>query len=413
MERIILHCDLNNFFASASCLSRPELFHKPVAVCGDITKRHGIILAKNQIAKRTGIKTGQAIWEAKALCPGLITINPDYPLYMKLSDEVRDIYGRYTGHIEPFGIDECWLDVTPYMGTDGFGERIAHDIRRTVKKETGLTISIGVSWNKIFAKLGSDYKKPDAVTVISKDNYKKIAWPLPASDLLCVGRATKEKLGIAGINTIGDLAKTPVQFLRSLLGKNGVTLHEFANGSDLSPVKSTGHSYGIKGIGNSMTTMHDLTTDSEVWQAFLILAEMVAGRARRKKLQGGVVSIYLRDKDLAHITRQVKLPRNTFVSDEMVRCAMQLYKKNWNASRRPIRSIGIRIQQLSEIDKYYQLCFFDTQRIRMQNLEFAKDDIIKRFGQSALLRASLMQPSVGERNPKEQHVVHPLSYFRA
>lgn len=413
MDHIILHCDLNSFFVSASLLSRPELARLPVAVCGDAAKRHGIILAKNQLAKRTGIKTGQPLWKARALCPELMTILPEYPLYMELSATVTDIYKRYTGYIEPFGIDECWLDVTPFSRREGFGQRVAHDIRRAVKKETGLTLSVGVSWNKIFAKLGSDYRKPDAVTVIDRTNYRSIAWPLPVSDLLYVGRATNKKLDTVGIRTIGDLASAPALFLKSLLGKNGVTLHAFANGADLSPVRSVEHGYAVKGIGNSMTTRRDLENDIEVKQAFLILSEMVAWRARKKRLQGSLVGIYLRDNKLAHITRQVSLSRPTFVADDLVHHAMALYKANWDAQKRPIRSIGIRISRLSPIDKYTQLCFFDRRRIEMQNLEFAKDDIVRRFGKGAITRASLLQTCVDERNPKEQHVVHPLSYFRS
>ena len=412
MDRIVLHCDLNNFFASASCLSRPELAGVPVAVCGDVTKRHGIILAKNQLAKRMGVKTAQPLWQAFSLCPGLVPLPPDYPLYMRLSETVRKIYARYTGHIEPFGIDECWLDVTPYFASPGYGERIAQHIRETVKKETGLTVSVGVSWNKVFAKLGSDYKKPDAVTVISRDNYKQIVWPLPAGELMYVGRATKERLSRAGINTIGDIAAAPPPLLKLLLGKNGLMLHSFAAGLDDSPVKSVEHECGVKGIGNSMTTKRDLCSGEEVWEALLILSEMVAHRARKKMLQGRVVALFLRDNRLESITRQATLPRATFISGEIAQAAMALYKNNWDAAKRPIRAIGVRITNLSAIDKNVQLSFFDAQRTRLQSLEFAKDDINGRFGPDTVMRASLLKPDVADRYPKEIHEVHPLSYFR-
>lgn len=412
MDRVVLHCDLNNFYVSASCLKRPELAGMPVAVCGDVAKRHGIILAKSQTAKRMGIKTGQALWQAFALCPNLITIAPDYPLYMQMSDTVKGIYERYTGHIEPFGIDECWLDVTPFSGGANYGERVADEIRKTVSKETGLTISVGVSWNKVFAKLGSDYKKPDAVTVISRDNYRQLVWPLPARDLMYVGRATGGRLVRAGINTIGDIANTPIPLLKLLLGKNGITLHSFAAGQDDSPVKSVEYQLGVKGIGNSMTTRHDLKSDEEVWEAFLILSEMVAKRARKKMLQGKVIAIWLRDNALESITRQTTLPRETYISGEIARHAMTLYKNNWDASLRPIRSIGVRIANLSVIDRYVQLSFFDVERERAQSLEFAKDAIVSRFGPDAVIRASLLKPQVYDRHPKEIHDVHPMSYFR-
>lgn len=412
MDRVVLHCDLNNFFVSAACLSRPDLAGTPVAVCGDASKRHGIILAKNQLAKRMGVKTAQPIWMARTLCPDLVAIPPDYKLYMSMSDAVKGIYERYTGHIEPFGIDECWLDVTSYDSGKSFGERVAEDIRGTVKKETGLTISVGVSWNKVFAKLGSDYRKPDAVTIVSRDNYRRLVWPLPARDLMYVGRATGARLERAGINTIGDIANTPLTLLKLLLGKNGITLHSFAAGCDDSPVNSVEYEFGVKGIGNSMTTKADLKTDEEVWEAFLVLSEMVAQRARKKMLQGKVVAIFLRDYRLESITRQTTLPRETYISGEIAQCAMALYKNNWNAAQRPIRAIGVRITNLSVIDRYVQLSFFDMQRTRAQSLEFAKDDIIRRYGHEAVIRASLLKPRVYDRYPKEIHDVHPLSYFR-
>lgn len=413
MDRIILHCDLNSFFASASALTYKDLDSRiPFAVCGDVSKRHGIILAKNQAARRMGVKTAQTLWEACSLCPQLVTVPPDYPLYIKLSETVRAIYDRYSGYIEPFGIDECWLDVTAYAAHKDFGESVAHDIRRAVKKDTGLTVSVGVSWNKIFAKLGSDYKKPDAVTVIGRHNYRDIVWPLPSSALLGVGRATERKLEAAGINTIGELARSPVPFLKLLLGKNGETLHAFASGNDLSPVKSVEHHCDIKGIGNSMTTVHDLTTDDEVREAFLVLAEMVCRRARHKRLYGRVVGISLRDNTFSHITRQMTLPRDTCLSGEIAASAMRLYHDNWDAGRRPIRQIGVRLQCLSPIGQYTQLNFFDMQRDRLFHLEFAKDDIISRFGPDAITRASLMATTVAERGAKEMHTVHPLSYFR-
>ena len=412
MDRVILHCDLNNFFVSASCIGRTDLKNVPVTVCGDVSQRHGIVLAKNQLAKRAGVKTGQPIWQAAQLCPHMVTLAPDYQLYMQLSKTVRSIYDRYTGQIEPFGIDECWLDITPFRPRAGFAESTANEIREAVKKETQLTISVGVSWNKIFAKMGSDYKKPDAVTVIDRDNYRRMLWPLPASDLLCIGRATRARLDKAGICTIGDLACAPKMLLKALLGQNGLMLHMFATGMDDSPVKAVDHECTVKGIGNSMTTVRDLVTEAEVREAFLILAEMVASRARKKGLQGKTICIWLRDNVLESITRQAVLPRPTYISDEIAQCAMKLYDANWNAQTRPIRAIGVRITTLSPIEKYTQLNFFDMRRQKLQSLEFAKDDILRRFGPDALTRASLLRPQVLERHAKELHEVHPISYFQ-
>ena len=324
MDKLILHCDLNSFFATASLADKPELHNVPVVVAGDPKKRHGIILAKNMAAKRKGVSTAEPIYKAMQKCPDLIILPPDYKLYMEYSEMVKKIYYRFTGNIEPFGIDECWLDISRLNKDISYGEKIAYEIKETVKAETKLTLSAGVSFSKIFAKLGSDYKKPDAVTVISKDNYKDIVWPLPVGDLLYVGRATKRKLNNIAINTIGDLAVASPHVLRMLLGKNGLMLKDFANGNDDSLVKSTDHAYGFKGIGNSMTTRRDLVSDNDVNIAFLLLAEMVSKRMRAQNVATRCVCIYLRDKDLKHITRQRQLDESTFISDEIKDICMEL-----------------------------------------------------------------------------------------
>ena len=258
-QRVILHSDMNNFYAGVECHHRPEIRSKPVVVGGDEEARHGIVLAKNNIAKAAGIKTGEALWQAREKCDGLIVIPPNYPLYIRYSRLARQIYSDYTPQVESFGLDECWLDVS---GDDGV--HIANEIRARIKKELGVTASIGVSFNKIFAKLGSDIKKPDATTVISKENYKEVAWPLPVEELLYVGPKTKQKLNKYGINTIGELAKTPESFLHSLLGKVGNVLYSFANGLDESPVKYSDERSCIKSIGNSTTTPRDLVNDEDV-----------------------------------------------------------------------------------------------------------------------------------------------------
>lgn len=236
MDRVILHSDMNSFYASVEIMLNPELRNKPVAVGGSTEERHGIILTKNQIAKKYGIKTGMVNWEAKLLCPDLVIITPHYEQYIKYSKMAREIYSRYTDKIEPFGMDECWLDMTESTELFGNGFDIANNIRKTIKSELGLTVSIGVSFNKIFAKLGSDMKKPDAITVINRENYKDKVWNLPVEDLFYVGPATKRKLNSIGVQTIGNLAKFPVNILKDKLGKNGIMLSAYANGADTSPV---------------------------------------------------------------------------------------------------------------------------------------------------------------------------------
>ena len=258
MERIILHSDCNSFYASVECLHHPEIREKPVAVGGDIEQRHGIILAKNQLAKQFHVSTGEAIWRAKQKCPELIVLPPNFPLYLRFSRLARDIYLDYSNRVEPFGLDEAWLDITSSENQKDKGERTAHEIRKRIREELGITVSIGVSYNKIFAKLGSDYRKPDAVTMITKENYRQIAWPLPVSDLLYVGPATKRKLNGFGVHTIGELAQTPVEILRSKFGKIGDILWCFSNGLDSSPVADFQNQPVVKSIGNSTTAPRDL-----------------------------------------------------------------------------------------------------------------------------------------------------------
>lgn len=259
MSRVILHSDMNNCYASIELLHRPELRGKPLAVGGDPEARHGIVLAKNQLAKKAGVKTGMALWQAKQVWPDIVFVPPNMDLYLRFSRLAHEIYGEYTDQQEAYGVDESWLDVTASASYKGDGLKIAEEISSRIKRELGITVSIGVSWNKIFAKLGSDYKKPDAITVIDKMNYQKIVWPLPVEDLLYVGRSTQKKLNLFGIHTIGELAKTDPRLLHRQLGKMGLVLHMFANGEDQTPVNQENYHAPIKSIGNSTTTLGGIT----------------------------------------------------------------------------------------------------------------------------------------------------------
>ena len=303
MERIILHSDCNSFYASVECLHHPEIREKPVAVGGDIEQRHGIILAKNQLAKQFHVSTGEAIWQAKQKCPELIVLPPDFPLYLRFSRLARDIYLDYSSRVEPFGLDEAWLDITSRENQKDKGEKTAQEIRKRIREELGITVSIGVSYNKIFAKLGSDYQKPDAVTLITKENYRQIAWPLPVSDLLYVGPATKRKLNGFGVHTIGELAQTPVEILRSKFGKIGDILWCFSNGLDSSPVADFQNQPIVKSIGNSTTTPRDLERDEDVKMILYVLADSVARRLREQGLKGRTIHSSVRDNSLFSFTR--------------------------------------------------------------------------------------------------------------
>ena len=413
MERTILHCDLNNFYASVECLYNPSIRDCPVAVCGSQDLRHGIVLAKNYIAKRFQITTGEAIWQAKQKCPNLVVINPNYSLYLQFSKEAREIYSRYTNLIEAFGIDECWLDVSESTRLYGSGEKIANEIKETIKSELGITASVGVSFNKIFAKLGSDLKKPDAVTVISKDNYRELVWQLPVGELLYVGRSTKKKLTNVGIMTIGDLAAVSPNFLRKLLGKWGDTLWSFANGIDDAEVSIVDFQNVIKGIGNSMTTARDLVNNDDVKLTLFVLAESVGERLRKHNFMGKTIQLYVRDNELGSIERQAKLQSPSYISGEIANKSFDIFKKNWNWDK-PIRSLGIRTTDLVTADTYTQLSLLEdhNKRFKLQALEQSIDGLRKRFGHYSIQRAILLRDKALNGNPIEDNTIHPVSFFR-
>lgn len=408
MKRCVLHIDCNKFYASVECLYRPELRDKPMAVGGDPENRHGIILTKNEIASKYGLTVGEPLWKARQKCPDLVVVPPNYPLYLRFSALARKIYEDYSEFIEPFGLDECWIDVT---GSEKSGEEIAHEIRKRVKSQLGITVSVGVSFNKVFAKLGSDYKKPDAVTVIDESNYKDIAWSLPCGDLLMVGRSAQKKLNAYGINTIGDLADTDVAVLKSLFGKNGEMLHSFANGTECSPVRHKDEISDVKSVGNSTTAPRDLVNEEDVKTVFRVLCESVSTRLREKGLKGRVVTIYVRDKELSSFSRQMKIPANTDISTEIFYYAMKLFCANyfWN---KPIRSLGVSV---SDFDVTYEQFDFEKtveNREKQERLETAVDSLRRRFGNYCIGRAcQLKDTELSKFNPHEEHIIHPVGFF--
>jgi DNA polymerase-4 len=414
LDRVILHSDLNNFYASVECLHRIEIRNKPVAVCGDPAARHGIVLAKNYLAKATGIKTGEAIWQAQQKCPGLIVVPPNFPLYLRFSRLARSIYASYTNQVESFGLDEAWLDVAGSCKIFGDGIKIANEIRERIKFEMGVSASVGVSYNKIFAKLGSDLKKPDATTVISRDNFKQIVWPLPAGDLLYVGHATKNKLARYGIHTIGDIANTSPKFLKSFLGKWGEVLWSFANGYDNSPVISMGEEALIKSVGNSITTPRNLETDEDVQLILYVLSESVSARMREHGFKCRTAQIYVRDKNLFSFTLQDKFHKPTNLSTDLAEKAFSLFLANYSWLN-PIRSIGLRGCDLVAADTHEQLSLFEDekQRIKQEQIEITVDALRRRYGHFSVQRAILLKDSdLGRINPKEDHVIHPISFFK-
>ena len=392
---------------------RPELRGKPVAVCGSQEDRHGIVLTASYPAKAWGVKTGQAIWQAKECCPNLIILPPDMREYIRISGYAREIYETYTDQVESFGLDECFLDVTGSVGLYGDPMVIAREISERIKFELGITVSIGVANNKITAKLGSDYRKPDAITRIEADNYKEIVYPLPAKDLLYVGPATERKLREIGIYTIGELAECPVPYLTRKLGKMGAVLHTFANGQDPTPVTRTDHVREVKSVGNSATTPRDLVNDEDVHLMLFLLAESVASRMRDLAMRCRVVEVSVRDTNLFSFTRQRKLPNPTCSSHEIANVAFDLFKRNYSW-RNPIRSIGVRGSELVDASAGTQLSFLmdDIRRDKWERIDAAVDHLRERYGYMSVRRAvTCTDQQLGSINPRDDHTVHPVGYF--
>lgn len=413
MSRHILHIDMNCFYASVEMQRHPRLRDKPLAVCGDPEARHGIILTANYIAKGCGVKTGMAIWQAKQRCPELITLPTDMKEYIRFSKMAREIYEEYTDQVEAFGLDENWLDVTGSVGLFGSPMTIAREISDRIKFELGITASIGVANNKITAKLGSDYKKPDAITRIEEDNYKEVVYPLPVEDLLYVGPATSRKLRSIGVSTIGRLAEMPVDVLVGKLGKMGAVLHDFANGKDISPVQRTDYVRAIKSVGNSATTPRDLVNNEDVHLMCLLLAESVASRMRELASRCTVVEIYVRDKNLNSFTRQRKLDTPTCSSQEIASVAFELFQANYHW-REPIRSIGVRGSDLVEATEQVQLSLYpeDSRREKWERIDRTVERLRDRYGYLVVQKATIFtDPLLGRINPKEDHTVHPVGYF--
>lgn len=412
MNRIILHSDCNNFYASVECLYNPAIRNKPIAVCGNEELRHGIVLAKNYIAKKYNIQTGDTIWMAKKKCNDLIVVPPHFDRYLQFSKLAKQIYNEYTNQVESFGLDECWLDVTGSTSLFGDGKIIANKIRNRIKEELGITVSIGVSFNKIFAKLGSDMKKPDAITVINQTDFKEIVWKLPVNDLLNVGKSTFLLLKKYSIHTIGDLANTNVNFLKSKLGKRGISLWNYANGKDDSPVLDIQSNYNIKSISNSTTTPRDLTTEEDIKIILLKLSESVASKLRDAELLCNTVQLDIRKSNLSTIQRQGKLFSPTNNSTDIFKKSFQIFKQHIELGE-PIRSMGVRVCNLVKNNNTQMNLFSDINHSqRNLNVDIAVDKLRKRFGHFSVQRGIMLSDTkLSDFNPKEDNIIHPISYM--
>ena len=395
-DRIVLHVDMNSFFASVEALSHPEVDGKPMAVAGDPENRRGIILAKNDLAKNAGVKTAETIWSAQRKCPGLILLPPHHDLYEEFCAKANIIYERFTDLVEMAGIDESYLDVTATVHLFGNGESIADSIRQSVKRELGLTVSVGVSFCKVFAKMGSDLRKPDYTNVIDRENYKDVLYPLPVTDLMHVGKATAKSLADIGVFSIGQLASINEEFLIERFGKHGRTLYSYAHGCDDEPVQRTEEAEDAKTIGNSLTFRRDLVSKSDISLGILTLCESVSYRLRKhgKKCYG--IQVGIKDPQFKTIDRQIRLSHPTHLTKPLYEAAMALVQRSWRIGA-PIRLLSVTAINLTDDHDGGQISLFDEDRedMKQEALEKAKDQLHQKYGKAVVKPASTFKNDLG------------------
>lgn len=411
MKRVILHSDMNACYASVEAKLNPKLKGIPMAVAGNPDNRHGIILAKSEEAKQMGVKTGEPIWQAQAKCPDLTLVPPHYEEYLRHSRMARALYYEYTNQVEPFGLDECYLDVTGSTHLFGSGEEIAEEIRKRMKEEIGLSVSIGVSFCKIFAKLGSDMKKPDAITIINEKNFKDKVWPLEVSEMVGIGHATEAKLNKIGIFTLGDLAHTPMDTLKSLLGVNGVYLWQYSNGLDIRPVVDRDHTEPIKSIGNSSTTRRDLYTNEEIFNVLQELSFSVSRRLREAGLEAMGVEVFVRNSELQSWTYASRMDMASQSSIILVRKAMDIFKESYRWAF-PVRAVGIRAIHLRNEGGGNQMDMFLNHEKHKQNedIDDALYRIRKKYGEDSVTFAALRR-DIGLPSDMTEIVTLPTRHY--
>lgn len=390
MNRVILHSDMNACYASIEAKLNPDLKGIPMAVAGNPANRHGIILAKSEKAKKMGVKTGEPIWQAMSKCPNLTVVPPHYEEYLRHSKMARALYYEYTNQVEPFGLDECYLDVTGSVHLFGSGEEIAEEIRKRMKEEIGISVSVGVSFCKIFAKLASDMKKPDATTVISEKNFREKVWPLPVRDLVGIGPATERKLNKIGIFTLGDISQTPIKLMKNLLGVNGVYLWQYCNGMDIRPVVDRDHKEAIKSIGNSSTTRRDLNSDEEVFNVLQELSFSVSRRLREAELEATGVEVFVRNSELQSFNFSKKINMASQSSIILVREAMEIFKGKYRRAF-PVRAVGIRAINLRSQGGGSQMdVFLNHEKFqKSEDVDTCLYKIRKKYGKNSITFAAL------------------------
>lgn len=412
MKRVIVHSDLNHCYAQIEEMKYPHLRNVPMVVGGSEEKRSGIILAKNDIARTYGIKTAETLRDARRKCPQLVIVSPNYEDYMYYTEKVKDIYRKYTDRVESFGLDEAWFDLSDSQKLFGDGVELAKKIQDEVYDKYGLTVSMGVSYNKIFAKLGSDMDKKSGFSVIEESDYKDIVWKLPVEDLLMVGRQTKPKLNSYGIFTIGDLANYPLRDIEKKLGVNGALIWSFANGMDKEEVKHMDYKREVKSVGNSKTVIKDIENFDQLHEVFLVLSESIAARLKEDGLEGRVISMSLRDTELRSFSRQRKIEKHTNLAKEILKIAFQLAKDNYDFVL-PLRSVGINVSDLAHENRQVQLDLFsDPYEVeRDYKLEVVIENIRGKYGYESCKKCSVLkEEKLTDFDPKGTHVIFPVSY---
>lgn len=402
MERLIFHIDVNNAFLSWEAIERlkedpdsTDLRTIPSAICGDPKKRHGIILAKSPIAKQYGVVTAETIGNAQKKCPQLELFPSRYWVYEKYSSLFHNILKEYTDCVEPFSVDEAFLDMTGTCHLFGDPLSTAKKIQARIKDTYGFTVNIGISQNKILAKTASDFKGPNQVHTLFPEELEKKFRPLPIEKLLFSGRSSCEKLKMLGIHTIGDLAHSDPYYIQSHLGKNGILLHNYANGIDPSPVLPERPE--PKGYSNSITTDHDITTLQEANKILLSLCETIGYRLRMDESRTNVLSVQLKDCFFRKQSKQCVLSEPCNNTKLLYQQACILFQQLWDGST-PIRLLGIHATKL-ESTAYTQLSLFDCRQNRQQEqLEQAIDSIRNKFGSGAIMRASFLKPNEEKDN---------------
>jgi DNA polymerase-4 len=421
-NRVIALCDINSCYASIAIQEDPSLRGHPVAVCGSTEKRSGIVLAANRDAKLCGVKTGMVNRDARATCPDLLQVPPDFHQYQRYSSIIQHIYEQY-GPTEMFSIDEGWIDLSGLARDVEDGAKLVHNIAAEVMSETGLTISCGVADNKITAKLGSEYspkgskyKMPGTITAIPPEKYQEMCYGLAVDELLGIGRKMGPKMCSAGLFTIGDLANTSRENVEGRFGKMGIILQNRARGLDASPVvPGVTQAPVIKSFGNTTTTPFDLTKDEEIWVVLYNMADAVSTRLRRHGYRALNVEFSVRDSSMMGFARQHKLENATDVSLDIAHAAFELFKYNFGRSGSyRIRNVGVRATDLKPSWYPEQTTLFDDprKRQRQSKIEHSVDDIRRRFGFYSMQRAVML--AADPRliiDAAGGHTVHPHSFM--